>query len=253
MRIYNANGVAVIEYTYDAWGNYKKTKLIGSTSADRNGLLYRGYYYDSDLGLYYLGSRYYDASIGRFINTDELVAGIGGEMRGNNLYVYAFNNPIMYSDFDGNWPSWNEFVEWGKSAIDFIAYAVETAYYNLEITAGITVGMGGEFALGKISIEAGSRMDILGVQFKDGNFSFGREGRSAACITIMGFTIGPQSDTYEDFGGEVKENDDPYYLDYEPQIPMLGSHSAAFIIGYQYGVSFSMKDYIAKLALYSRG
>ena len=31
---------------------------------------------------------------------------IGGDIRGYNLYVYCFNNPIMCSDSNGNWPSW---------------------------------------------------------------------------------------------------------------------------------------------------
>ena len=51
----------------------------GSDAVNNNHLMYRGYYYDfkshrnmggfnGGLGLYYLGSRYYDANIGRFIS-----------------------------------------------------------------------------------------------------------------------------------------------------------------------------------------
>ena len=29
-----------------------------------------GYYYDSDLGMYYLNARYYDQNIRRFVNAD---------------------------------------------------------------------------------------------------------------------------------------------------------------------------------------
>ncbi|NLN81650.1 MAG: hypothetical protein GX136_03800, partial [Clostridiales bacterium] len=32
---------------------------------------YRGYYYDTESGLYYLQSRYYDPEIGRFISKDD--------------------------------------------------------------------------------------------------------------------------------------------------------------------------------------
>ena len=59
------------EYAYDAWGNHRilvDTNGIGTLNAIR----YRGYYFDSETGLYYLKSRYYDAETGRFINQDDI-------------------------------------------------------------------------------------------------------------------------------------------------------------------------------------
>ena len=41
-----------------------------SSVAARNPFKYRGYYYDSDLGLYYVCGRYYDSLTGRWINAD---------------------------------------------------------------------------------------------------------------------------------------------------------------------------------------
>ena len=38
--------------------------------AETNPLRYRGYYYDTETGLYYLMSRYYDPAVCRFINAD---------------------------------------------------------------------------------------------------------------------------------------------------------------------------------------
>ena len=60
-------------YRYRAWGNViSKTGIL----ADANPFRYRGYYYDAETGFYYLQTRYYDPTIGRFINADdcELVA-----------------------------------------------------------------------------------------------------------------------------------------------------------------------------------
>ena len=51
-----------------------------------NPFRYRGYYYDTETGLYYLNSRYYDPDTGRFINADEYISDIGGDIRGCNLY-----------------------------------------------------------------------------------------------------------------------------------------------------------------------
>ncbi len=60
-----------------------------------NPLRYRGYYYDSEIGLYYLNARYYDPEVGRFINPDNNLAG------GLNLFAYCYNNPVMFFDPSG--------------------------------------------------------------------------------------------------------------------------------------------------------
>ena len=58
---------SVATYEYDAWGN-----IVSSSGrlAEINPLRYRGYYYDSETGFYYLRSRYYDPENHRFINAD---------------------------------------------------------------------------------------------------------------------------------------------------------------------------------------
>ena len=74
LYIYDKNGNRLVSYTYDAWGNILSTVYSNggaSTSARFNPLRYRGYYYDTETGLYYLNSRYYDSVAGRFINADE--------------------------------------------------------------------------------------------------------------------------------------------------------------------------------------
>ena len=79
---------------------------LASTLGVINPLRYRGYVYDTDTGLYYLNSRYYNPTWGRFINADSEVAGIGGYAQGYNLFAYCNNNPVNMSDSDGNWPKW---------------------------------------------------------------------------------------------------------------------------------------------------
>ncbi len=68
-----------------------------------NPFRYRGYYYDTETGFYYLQTRYYDPSIMRFINADNyelvgLLSCVPGQV---NMYAYANNNPIMYTDETG--------------------------------------------------------------------------------------------------------------------------------------------------------
>ena len=111
VSVYNNAGDEVAYYMYnEAWGSHSVGLL---NSADNEGarynpFRYRGYYYDTDLGMYYLQSRYYDSKICRFINADSAIAGVGGDIRGYNLFAYCFNNPVNMSDSTGNWPSWSQ-------------------------------------------------------------------------------------------------------------------------------------------------
>ena len=64
---------------------------------------YRGYYYDQETGLYYLGSRYYSPTIGRFISADEPVyLGANGNFVSYNLFAYCVNDPINSADPTGH-------------------------------------------------------------------------------------------------------------------------------------------------------
>ena len=101
-----ATGQVVARYSYDAWGKCTVTNATGYTVGEKNPFRYRGYYYDTETGLYYLNSRYYSPEFGRFINVDSELAGIGGTTLGYNLFAYCFNNPVNMSDPEGNWPKW---------------------------------------------------------------------------------------------------------------------------------------------------
>ena len=73
--------------------------------ANTNPLRYRGYYYDYELELYYLQSRYYDPNTGRFINADDIsMLGEYENALSYNMFTYCFNNPINHSDSSGYGP-----------------------------------------------------------------------------------------------------------------------------------------------------
>lgn len=103
--VYSAEGVKLVSYLYDAWGNFTTTYHNGGedTAASLNPFKYRGYYYDSDLGFYYLESRYYDQNIRRFISPDEVdYLGANGDLSSFNLYAYCSNNPVNCVDYSGH-------------------------------------------------------------------------------------------------------------------------------------------------------
>ena len=71
--------------------------------AEVNPFRYRGYYYDTESGFYYLQTRYYDPTIRQFINADnyELLPTLSQTIGQLNLYAYANNNPVMFTDETG--------------------------------------------------------------------------------------------------------------------------------------------------------
>ena len=105
VAVYNSAGTKLISYKYDAYGKATRSyhNSGGSTTATKNPFRYRGYYYDQDLQLYYLNSRYYDGYTGRFISPDSLeYLGANGDLNSYNLYAYCSNNPVNYVDPSGH-------------------------------------------------------------------------------------------------------------------------------------------------------
>ena len=101
IRLIDGNNNAVVEYTYDSWGRLLScTGSLASTLGTQNPFRYRGYVYDEETGLYYLQSRYYDPTTGRFISADTLLS-TGQGVLGHNAYAYCSDNPIIRIDISG--------------------------------------------------------------------------------------------------------------------------------------------------------
>ena len=101
----STSGTRVVTYTYDAWGNpLATTGSLAATLGAQNPLRYRGYVYDTETGLYYLQSRYYNPGWGRFINVDDttlLLSSPGKAHWDKNVFAYCDNNPLNRVDEDG--------------------------------------------------------------------------------------------------------------------------------------------------------
>ncbi|WP_252863357.1 RHS repeat-associated core domain-containing protein [Paenibacillus riograndensis] len=116
VQIVDTSGAVINNYTYDEWGNI--TSQVEGTS---NSFKYSGEVYDAETGLYYLRARYYDPSMGRFLNEDTYEGQIDNPLT-QNLYTYVINNPLIYTDPTGHmhaWGAgWSGFAENRYSATD---------------------------------------------------------------------------------------------------------------------------------------
>ena len=101
--ITDQNGAVKARYSYDAWG-IPEIKFDNSDCqiAIINPFRYRSYYYDEEIGFYYLQSRFYDAMVGCYINADEIdTIGFDSHVLLPNIFAYCKNNCINESDESG--------------------------------------------------------------------------------------------------------------------------------------------------------
>ena len=101
-------GNQVVSYRYNSWGKLLATTDTTTEKAGTwNPFRYRGYCWDEETELYYVGSRYYDPEVCRFISPDttDVLGASPMELTNKNLYAYCDNNPISREDEDGD--IWN--------------------------------------------------------------------------------------------------------------------------------------------------
>ena len=132
VRIVDGSRSTVASYTYDPWGNI--TSSSGAL-ADVNPLRYRGYYYDSETGFYYLQSRYYDPELGRFINADSYASTDATGLLSANMFAYCENDPVNRSDING------------KATISIFADLNATLLLGVDIGIGLSFDDSGNIAI----------------------------------------------------------------------------------------------------------
>ena len=200
VRIVNSSRSVVASYTYDPWG-----KIISSsgTLADINPLRYRGYYYDSETGFYYLQSRYYDPEIGRFINADSYASTDATGLLSTNMFAYCENDPVNKSDPSGE--AFSLITIAVGATVGALVNAAGTALSNVAAGKdwndgiGLALLSGAVFgAVSTISMNPAARLAISAVasaaesvydQVKnDGSVNLGRLTADVAVGTISGYS-----------------------------------------------------------------
>ncbi|WP_339783493.1 polymorphic toxin-type HINT domain-containing protein [Paenibacillus sp. FSL R7-0313] len=89
-------GKLLNQYDYDIWGN-----IITNEETVHNPFRYAGELWDDTTELQYLRARWYDPTMGRFINEDTFEGELSDPLS-QNVYSYVSNNPLKYVDPSGH-------------------------------------------------------------------------------------------------------------------------------------------------------
>ncbi|WP_240416786.1 S8 family serine peptidase [Paenibacillus periandrae] len=92
----SSTGSLLNAYTYDLWGN-----TLSTQEGMSNPFRYSSEYWDTSSQLQYLRARWYDPSMGRFINKDTYEGDISNPLSLNG-YTYVENNPLSNIDPTGH-------------------------------------------------------------------------------------------------------------------------------------------------------
>ena len=184
----------VTYYLADHLGSIRQTtsasgQITGTASYDPYGRTaltvgrygYTGREWDSAAGLYYCRARYYDPDSGRFISRDP----IGASPDGANLYSYADQNPLRFTDPSGNGP-WEVALGVVGGGIGFLTAGGAAVATGGVLTPTIAVATTGGAAAGAIvglAIDTALERlmaDTSAIQSAGSGYSIGEDGNSYA-------------------------------------------------------------------------
>ena len=197
---YNGSGTLRARYIYDSWGNViKAVDGNGKEITDKNSVAYinpiryRGYYFDSETGLYYLKSRYYDPQVGRFINADGLVS-TGQGVLGNNMFAYCNNNPVNNVDPTGQLPQFlkdiaNAICNAAKTVYNTGKKVVKAIKGSFQMEGGLGFGLGASATFGPVSATVSAYQDGFTKGIKNGDSYNGIKGHAGASVKVCNYGL----------------------------------------------------------------
>ena len=247
--IFDADMNLIGEYVYDAWGNC----TIEASGADNieimetNPFRYRGYYWDKELNLYYLQTRYYDPQTGRFINADNVGYGVinFNKINALNLYSYCINNPINYKDPTGE--DWKSFWKKVGNFFNKVVDTIDAVIMTFSIEGGVGMGFSLEGTVGPVSLYGGGHGNLF--YFKAGgdeDYPFGTEREVGFGGNVGAFTFGLNfSEEYEPYGGEGFESSTN-----EPKAFFGVSAGFYLVVGFEFSMGWDLielKDRLKKI------
>ena len=237
--IFDTDKNLIGEYVYDAWGNCT-IEASGANNIEimeTNPFRYRGYYWDKELNLYYLQTRYYDPQTGRFINADNVGYGVinFNKINALNLYSYCINNPINYKDPTGE--DWKSFWKKVGNFFNKVVDTIDAVIMTFSIEGGVGMGFGFDWELGPVSFDFGGHGNLF--YFKAGgdeDYPFGTEREVGFGFKFGNIAVGFNfSEEYEPYGGEGFESSTN-----EPKAFLGVGAGFYFVVGFEFSMGWDL-------------
>ncbi len=142
MNLTDESGGVRVSYILDPWGHIREQ--VGESV---NRQIFTGQEHDERTGLIYIDARYYDPDIARFTTQDAYLGELGTPPS-LHRYLYAYGNPLVYVDPNGNmsirqWfgideESSYETLAWDNSLGTVLGLTVRQSFYD--VWSGLTGG-----------------------------------------------------------------------------------------------------------------
>ena len=212
MYLTGTDGAAYNPYAYDPFGNrldpttgkkHRTLEFKQNQGYTREGNIIQPFaftgYREEENGLYYAQARSYDSQAGRFTSEDR-VRGLVAMPDTVNHYVYCLNDPKIYIDANGLWPSLASIGEGlknvGKGLADSTVGVVKQAIddpgkFAAAAVTGLAVGVVTGLAAGALVAAAPGVLATLAV----GTVAFGVAG---AITAVAADYVGQKASKYYD-------------------------------------------------------
>ncbi|MDR3244941.1 MAG: RHS repeat-associated core domain-containing protein [Prevotellaceae bacterium] len=178
IKLTDDNSSTVFQATYDAWG--KQTITTNTFNFHRG---YTGHEHLPEFALINMNGRMYDPILGRMLSPDNYVQA-PDLAQSYNRYSYCLNNPLRYTDPDGEF--WHLII--GAIVGGVINWATHGFQFNAEGLAYFGVGaLAGALGAG-IGAGISSMLPVAGTA--SGGFAAGFLGTSAATTATSSFVSG---------------------------------------------------------------
>ena len=196
--ISDATGNLIESLSYDPWGRRRNPNdwndyNVTSTLFDRG---FTGHEHLPQFGLINMNGRMYDPFLARFLSPDPFVQA-PDYSQNYNRYSYAFNNPLKYTDPDGEWAHLvvgaviGGVVNWAANGAEFNAEGLK--YFGVGALAG-ALGAGVGAGFGTLAAGSGSfgfmvPQGLAASGFAAGAAAGGSAGFSSGLVTGVGNSL----------------------------------------------------------------
>jgi RHS repeat-associated protein len=209
LAITNDAGTLQQEQRFDAWGRRRNLEDWEYDEISTIDIVDRGYTFHQHLnefGIINMNGRLYDPVVGRMLSPDPQLQN-PGYTQNYNRYSYVYNNPLKYTDPDGEWIA-NALMAIGsaymKGVIQNGGEFNPGKWTTIDVVSMTSAGINGWNSMGSVGLKKDMReySDFLDNIYKENQFNYEQEILNSLESSLYD---GPGDDFYQNKKtGEIK-------------------------------------------------